>query len=413
MTDFIAGLEQDLVEAARRRATAAATAPARGPRRARARSRAPRPPLRSLLLAALLLAALAGTAAGGTLLALRGAVIPAPQAVPPEQTPAPGTSRVSALRAPDPQRGLLPWTVRVARSETGLLCSTVGQVDPADGTFGLVGLDGRFRPIAEGVSDSCGTVRAGGVSLIGARVFDAVKRADVRTVVSGVGDPDAIARVEVSATPGGTRRVPVLDGTFAIALRGYPEDAGTRATIFYKNGRREVHDLGASPFVTPDPLGGPAWGIQAYVLGGDARACVAFGYVRAGAGTPRSPSACGDLGRGRVRHGFYVAARRLRPGDRDPAGAPRSPYPFRWGRAPARTAVWGGVGSDVAAVSVAGRPVAIAPSRSFLAILAPRVDPATVPIRITYKNGRTETVRGSAHLTAPPVAGVTVGPGGP
>jgi hypothetical protein len=122
MTDFIDGLERDLVEAARRRAEAPAPAPFR--------VRAPR---RSLLLAAALLVLMAGSAAGATLLALRGAVIPAPQAVQPEQTPAAGTARVSALRAQDPQPGLLPWTVRVARGETGLLCSTVGQVD-ASGT---------------------------------------------------------------------------------------------------------------------------------------------------------------------------------------------------------------------------------------------------------------------------------------
>ena len=43
--------------------------------------------------------------------------------------------------------------------------------------------------MAEGVSDSCGVVHDGGVSLIGARVFDAAARADVRTVVSGVAGP--------------------------------------------------------------------------------------------------------------------------------------------------------------------------------------------------------------------------------
>ena len=157
MTDFLDALERDLVDAARRRATA--SAPVRTRRR--------RPPLRSFLLATSLLVVTAGSAAGGTLLALRGSVIPAPQAVPPEQTPAPGSARVAALRAADPQRGVLPWTVRVARSETGgLLCSTVGQVAP-DGRFGLVGLDGRFRTIDDGVSDSCSAERDSGAVLIG------------------------------------------------------------------------------------------------------------------------------------------------------------------------------------------------------------------------------------------------------
>jgi hypothetical protein len=401
MTDFIAGLEQDLVDAARRRAAAgtSASVSASASRGAGARARSVwprRPPLRSLLLAAALLVLLAGTAAGGTLLALRGSVIPAPDAVPPEQTPAPGTSRVASIRAPDPQRGLLPWTIRVAQSETGLLCSTVGQVDPSDGAFGLVGLDGRFRAIAEGVSDSCGAVDDGGVSLIGARVFDAARRADVRTVVSGVADRRALARVEVTTTPGGTRRVGVVDGMFVVALRGYPEDRAIRATVVLKNGRREVHDFGHSASVTPDPLGGPAWKLQAYMVSGAGGTCASFTYARIVTRVaPRSPSACGDLGTGRRRSGFFVAARALRPGLRTRIG---TPWAGDWRDGPRRTAVWGGVGDDVRSVSVGGRPVALTPSRSFLVVLAPTVDPASIVTRITYENGRAETVTGSAHL---------------
>ena len=394
MTDFIDGLERDLVEAARRRVgTGAAPVPLR--------VRAPR---RSLLLAAALLVLMAGSAAGATLLALRGAVIPAPQAVPPEQTPAAGTARVAGLRAQDPQHGLLPWTVRVARGETGLLCSTVGQVD-AGGTFGLVGLDGRFRAISDGVSDSCGAVRPAAVSLIGARVFDAKDRDDVRTVVSGVGAQDAIARVDVTTVAGGTRRVPVASGVFVVALRGYPEDLGIRATITYKDGRREAHAFGRSAFVATDPLGGPAWKLDAYMMSGDARSCASFGWARPAPGGPRSPSACGDLNHGSVRHrsGWFVAARRLKDGV-------RGTVPFRagWGAHPPRTAVWGGVGEDVRAVSVqvAGgppRPAAMAPSRTFLAVLDPKVDPATVTTRFTMTDGRTETARGSAHLVTRPI----------
>ncbi|HET6507486.1 MAG TPA: hypothetical protein VFG42_11925 [Baekduia sp.] len=399
MTDFIAGLEQDLIEAARRRAARTARAPsssaAMGGRARSAWPRHRRPPLRSLLLAAALLVLLAGTAAAGTLLALRGSVIPAPDAVPPEQTPAPGTSRVSSIRAADPQPGLLPWTIRVAQSETGLLCSTVGQVDPADGAFGLVGLDGRFRPIAEGVSDSCGTVHDGGVSLIGARVFDAAERADVRTVVSGVGDRRAIARVEVDTRPGGPRRVRLVDGMFVIALRGYPEDRAVRATVIYKNGKREVHDFGRGASVTPDPLGGPAWRLQAFMFANDGRSCASFGYARPTRDAPRSPAACGDLGSGLHRKGFYVAARTLRPGLKDDTD---TPFSGDWHRTAPRTAVWGGIGEDVRTVAVDGRPVAISPSRTFLVVLRPTVDPASVATTITYKNGRAETVHGSARI---------------
>jgi len=411
MTDFIAGLERDLVEAARRRAAARAQADAeRFPYATGAAARRRgggavwprRPPLRSLLLAAALLVLLAGTAAGGTLLALRGSVIPAPDAVPPEQTPQPGTSRVSSVRAADPRPGLLPWTVRVARSETGLLCSTVGQVDPADGTFGLVGLDHRFRPIADGVSDSCGAVHDGGVSLIGARVFDADRRADVRTVISGVGDPGAVARVEVATTPGGTRRVPLADGVFVFALRGYPEDQAVRATVFYKNGRRDVHDFGRGAGVVTDPLGGPAWRPQPFVSvdGGGDVVCTAFTYVRPTGSSPRSPTACGSLGDRLHPTGFFVAARTLRPGLKESRSIP--PFPADWHHAPARTAVWGSVGADVRSVSIAGRPAEVTPFRTFLAIFPPNVEADGVVTRITYKNGRTESVRGSAHLVSRP-----------
>lgn len=421
MTDFISGLEQDLVEAARRRHASEARGaspaglsgvPAEAFPYARAGDagggrRRPAwrgyPPLRSLVLATALLVLLAGTAAGGTLLALRGSVIPAPDAVPPEQTPQPGTSRVSPLRAADPQRGLLPWTVRVARSETGLLCSTVGQVDPADGTFGLVGLDGRFRPIAEGVSDSCGAVHDGAVSLVGARVFDARDRRDVRTVVSGVGEPEAIAGVTITTRPGGTRPVRVVDGVFAIALRGYPEDQAIRVVITYKNGKQDTQDLGRGAGVVPDPLGGPAWRLQPFVMpGSGVERCAAFSYVRPTAVSPRSPTACGRLGTAPAARGFFVAVRTLRPGFKEPRSA--IPFPADWHRAPARTAAWGVVGEDVRAVSVDGRPVALAPFRAFLVVLPPTVAPATVVTKITYKNGRTETARGSAHLAGRPTS---------
>jgi hypothetical protein len=403
MTDFIDGLERDLVEAARRRAQATAPRPGRtGTRRAR-------PPLRSLLLAAALLVLMAGSAAGATLLALRGSVIPAPQAVPPEQTPAAGTSRVASLRAADPQRGLLPWTVRVARSETGLLCSTVGQADRA-GTFGLVGLDGRFRAIADGVSDSCGTAHDDGISLIGARVFDARARENVRTVVSGVGAEDAIARVQVQTTTGRTFRVPVSGGVFAIALRGYPEDLGIRAIVTDKDGHRETHDFGRSAFVAGDPSGGPAWKLQAFMMSNDGRTCANFSWARPAANAPVSPEACGDLshGRRRTRSGWYVAVRLLSKGTRGSV-----PFPAKWGDHPPRVAVWGGVGDDVRAVSVqvgSGPPRAlgIPPSRTFLAVLDPKVDPATVTTRFTMKDGRTEVAHGSAHLVAHPIKVITI-----
>ncbi len=81
----------------------------------------------------------------------------APSDTTPQQRVAPATSAVTTLRAADPERGQPAWTLRLARSETGLQCSTVGQVQ--DGAFGLVGLDGAFRAVPEANADAC--ARAG------------------------------------------------------------------------------------------------------------------------------------------------------------------------------------------------------------------------------------------------------------
>ncbi|HEU4977028.1 MAG TPA: hypothetical protein VFT50_18205 [Baekduia sp.] len=397
MTDFIDGLERDLVAAARR--LAAAETAGEGQRRPRRRS-----PLRSLPIAATLLVLSAGSAAAGTLLALRGAVIPAPVAVPPEQTPAPGTARISELRAADPDPGAPPWTLRVARSRTGLLCSTVGQV--RDGRFGLVGLDGRFRVLADGVSDSCGIERRDAASLIGARVFDARRRATVRTVVSGVAGPGLRS---VTVTAGGRRRRPPVGkgGTFVLPLRGYPEDLAIRVILRFGDGRREVHALGRSPSVVPDPAGGGAWRTQSFRVSGDRRTCVSFLPARPGPSPPVSPAACGDLGDGLRRHGVFFAVRRIAPGT---GGTPVQPQgDGHWGGHPARTAVWGAAGDDVAAVSVQrrGRPAQrlrlVPGAQSFLAVYPPSVDPRSLTVRVRRRDGRPLIVHGSHGLVRHPL----------
>src|SRR4029079_17552617 len=89
----------------------------------------------------------------------------------PEHRVAPATSVVSTLRAADPESGLPAWTLRLARSETGPQCSTVGQVH--EGAFGLVGLDGAFRTLPEANADACGDPG----TLFGTRVF-AARRAE-------------------------------------------------------------------------------------------------------------------------------------------------------------------------------------------------------------------------------------------
>jgi hypothetical protein len=177
---------------------------------------------RPVVLAVVLALLIATAAAAATLLVLRGSPIPAPDPrdVAPEQTPAPGTARVVDVRAEDPGGGPA-WGIRLSRSRTGLLCSTVGQI--VGGEFGLTGLDGRFRAIPERVVDSCGERRDNAASLVGARVFAARDDRDVRTIVSGVGG-DTLRAVEVEAR-GRTRDVPVGEGgTFIAALAGLPED---------------------------------------------------------------------------------------------------------------------------------------------------------------------------------------------
>jgi hypothetical protein len=65
--------------------------------------------------------------------------------------PAPGGSRLLALRAADPQGGL-PWGMRLVHTTRGEICVQIGRLD--DGQLGQVGIDGafhddgRFHPLA-------------------------------------------------------------------------------------------------------------------------------------------------------------------------------------------------------------------------------------------------------------------------
>jgi hypothetical protein len=125
----------------------------------------------------------------------------APADTTPEQRVAPATSAVTTLRAADPERGQPAWTLRLARSQTGLQCSTVGQV--RDGEFGLVGLDGAFRALPEANVDACGEPGA----LLGERVFAARRVSTVGTVVSGVAGAGN-ARDTVAVAAGGRGSYP-------------------------------------------------------------------------------------------------------------------------------------------------------------------------------------------------------------
>jgi hypothetical protein len=405
MTDFIDGLEQDLVLAARRQADRrSGRAPARRGTWSRWLSGWT---LRTVLVAVVLGGSVATAGAAATLVALRGSAIPAPAAadVPREQTPVADTVKVSALRVADPDRHALPWTIRVARGTTGYVCSTVGQV--SDGRFGLVGLDDRFRELAPALTDSCGLARKDDVSLVGARVFAGRRATDVRTVVNGVGGDDL--RTVVVEASGVHRSVPVADGgTFLTVLRGYPEDLQLQATMTFADGRRRTENLGRDPSVVPDPARGPAWRAGGTMLSGDARQCVSFTWARRLPRQPRSPFACGLLtppgGDGRIQRGVFFAVRRL-AGDGPVRIAGGAAFPGDWNGRPARTAVWGAAGTDVDRVTVTGVPggprrVDLDPrrGRQFVVVLPGTVPPRNVRVRVRYGDGRTVVLRGDHAL---------------
>ncbi|MDX6547297.1 MAG: hypothetical protein QOG33_847 [Gaiellales bacterium] len=272
---ILAELEAQIHQAARRGAHRAGGHPRR------------RRVLRVVLIVLALLTLAASVAAGAALL-LRASIIPSPAArdVQPQMRPLADTPHLLALRAADPVRGL-PWGMRVARSQTGLTCVTVGQV--RGGQLGVVGFDGRYRDLPDGVLDGCGAGRATSPAAVGARVFDARRYADVRTVIfASAGDQLKTARLE---TVGGAGRMHIgAHGTVLRVLRGYPEDSRPRLLLRFAGGSRTI-DLGSDPAVLPDPVGGPAWRVQEQLVGG--RRCVTLGLARAALGAWTSPSACG------------------------------------------------------------------------------------------------------------------------
>ncbi|WP_320669373.1 hypothetical protein [Patulibacter defluvii] len=407
MSDFIDGLERDLVRAAARRAGVAE------PRRLRGK-RVGRWSLPTVLAAIVLSLGVTAGAAAATLLALRGAVIPAPakEDVPPTQTPVPTSARVLPLRVEDPDAAVPPWTLRIARSETGYTCSTVGQV--RDGAFGLVGLDGRFRTMAEGVTDACGAEQRGPrATLVGARVFDGRRPRDVRTVVSGVAGA-GLRSVEVDGVDG-PRRLPVASGgAFLTVYAGYPENLGLVVTMTFSGGRRQVEPLGSDSRVVRDPAGGNAWTTDGSgTSSGDARTCVAFTWARQSRRAPTSPAACGLLrgGGGRVApdrgSDVFFAIRRLRAPVRALARGQISGS-GRWPRGLVRTAVWGVGGPNVRSVTVLGAPGG--PRAAFqrygrivLAVLPATVDPRRLRVRVRTADGRVRIYRGDTNLVPDPV----------
>jgi hypothetical protein len=369
-------LRDDLLAAMR-----AAETPAKRPR---VRS------LRPVLVAALLALALAATAAAATYYVLRASPIAPfkPTDTTPEQRVAPGTSRVLDLRAADPAAGVAPWALRLARSQTGLLCGTVGQVDGDQ--FGIVGLDRRFRALPEPNADACGQPDADGLALLGTRVFDADREKDVRTVVYGAAGPE-LERVTIAVRGGRAESLePGPEGAFVRAYAGFPEDLQPVVSLRYADGQTRRLAIARGKFVVPDPLGGNAWQISAFAEGqapGDNRpkpSCTQFASARYREGThARSPGLCGF---GDV----YYGARRLHGRRR----LTRDIYEGAWNRHDPRTALWGGTAAGAVRDLVVTGPNGLRrtlrpmPNGAFLLVLDPKVDPASLAVEVHFRDGR-------------------------
>jgi hypothetical protein len=344
---------------------------------------------RSFALAAVLLVLLAATAAAATLLALRGSVIPSPSPrdVQPAMRPIAGSQQLLALRAADPAGGPA-WGIRIARSQTGLICSTVGQV--VGGRLGVVGFDGRFRELPAGVLDGCGQQHRDAAALIGARVFDAKRRSDVRTVLYGVaGDQLRHATVQ---TDGRRLALPIgPGGSFLTTRAGYPEDMALRVELRFADGRRQITAMGTDPSVVPDPGGGAAWRVSGGIVDSYDGLCIAFAQARPSLRSPTSTPACGRTKGprdGTQKDPYFFAIRRLRPHGHGRVGQ----LSWNWRGFPARTAVWGSVDPDrvrrvVVHAPGGARVVRAALGGSFLAVYGPHVQPSQVSVELELSDG--------------------------
>ena len=374
-----------------------------------------RRPVRSLALAALLAVALAASAGAATYYVLRASPIAPlkPGDVEPPQRVAPGTSKVLGLRAADPVAGRPPWGLRIARSQTGLTCGTVGQL--VSGELGIVGLDGRFRALPEANADSCSLPGQDGLTLLGLRVFEADRAADVRTVLDGLAGT-GLRSVSVAHGGGPPKTIQHdTDGAFLFAMRGYPEDIQPVVTLRFDGGRTRRIALASSPNVVPDPVGGPAWKTEVGGYGcptspgGKPKpschppTCVTFATARQGSDSAGSPGLCGreHFPKGTVFYG----ARRLSGGRR----LMTSPFSGRWNHHAPRTALWGLASPDlVRSLEVTGpgalrRVVRPSINRAFLVVLDPKVDPKSLRVAIHYRDGRVERTGPDHHLVPNPV----------
>ncbi len=371
-------------------------------------------------LSTVLVLGLVGTAAAAaTLTLLRGSPIPGPRAadLQPSMTVRPDTARVLDLRAADPTGQGLPFALRTAASASGLTCATVGQVDGGD--FGLVGNDGRFRELPETIVDGCGELRPDDAAVAGARVIQADRYEDVRTVVYGIGGSEL--RSADLIVRGKRRALQVEDGAFVTVVAGYPEDSALSLRLQFAGGRRASYPLGQADTTVLDPTG-PALSLFPMGIGGLGGnfSCVDLRPARA-TGTqsrPATPPACTPSPRRSrtvngmrtvtIRAGapWYFDVRTFQPGDRAPK--PRDGLiiqAWRWHLPEARTVVWGSVRPQlVTRVLIKSGGVEVArvrrnsPSGAFGVVLPATIAAKDVDVVLVLRKGGTRTIHGPANL---------------
>jgi hypothetical protein len=323
----------------------------------------------------------------------------------------PGTARMAGFSVPDPARGQPRWTLRLATSQTGLLCSTVGQqVGGSSGSSASTVASARWPPKRRMRAACAGATprrwwgRA--CSTRGARATSAPWCPASRAT--------SYARCSWKPRAGAGPCPCGRSGVFLAVLAGLPEDLGLRVQLRFADGHRERHGFGVAPTVVRDPPGGRAWRIQSGMISGDDRTCMALSEARQRRNPVVSPAACGRLrrtgtGRSFRQRGIFFAVRRVTPGT---GGLPADFFgEGRWQDTPPRLIVLGAAGNDVAALDVRG-PAGAArtgtwfrPNGSFAYVFGPSVRPGEVTVTVRFRDGRRLVRRASTNLVAPPTFG--------
>ena len=358
--------------------------------------------------AALSLVALLGVSAtaAATVAALRGTVIPAPDAriLPADQASLQSSTVLAPPRSADPAGGP-PWALRLTRTQTEQTCTTVGQV--RDGVFGIVGQDQVFRQIPPAVVDACGR----GL-LLGSRIVSARTATATRSIVYGVAG-SGVRRVTLITSTARRRLVLGERGAFVAALRGYPEDTAARVELIARDGSVTRRSLGARPELVPDFGGAAAWRLVRNTIG-TRQLCARIGDARrpsvsvVGAGGPErggasAPTACVSR---RASFDWAAQALRLRPGQRGTPGFDRWSYQGR----PPRTLLLGVAKTSMSITRVtvtgAGAPRVLTPTRSglFALLLPVSVDPADLRLTVDMRDGSVQRGRPGHGIVADVVA---------